>query len=150
MGSVVVSKCVNHRRTCFSSPQEIKFRIVLCYEIEPHYSDVIMGAIASQITSIMIVYSPAYSGTDQSKHQNSASLAIVRGIHQWPAHMASNAENVSIWWRHYGSIAPISPRITWLKPVICFPHCQLTYSERIGHLCLVNVTNNVYCDNNIS
>ena len=34
-----------------------------------HYSDVIMGAIASQITSLTIVYSTVYSGTDQRKHK---------------------------------------------------------------------------------
>ena len=41
-----------------------------------------MGAIASQITSLTIVYSIVYSDTDQRKHQSSASLAFVRGIHQ--------------------------------------------------------------------
>ena len=59
-----------------------------------------MGAIASQITSLTIVYSIVYSDADQRKHQSSASLAFVRGIH--PAQMASYAENVSIWWRHHG------------------------------------------------
>ena len=49
-----------------------------------HYSDVVMGAIASQITSLMLVYSTVYSGEDQRKHQSSASLAFVRGIHRWP------------------------------------------------------------------
>ena len=49
-----------------------------------HYSDVIMGAIASQITSVSIVYSTVCSGADQRKHQSSPSLASVRGIHQWP------------------------------------------------------------------
>ena len=39
-----------------------------------------MGTVASQITSLMIVYSIVYSGTDQRKHQSSASLALVRGI----------------------------------------------------------------------
>ena len=48
------------------------------------YSDVIMGAIASQITSLTIVYSSVYSGADQRKHQSSASLAFVRGIHRRP------------------------------------------------------------------
>ena len=47
------------------------------------YSDVIMGAMASQITSLTIVYSTVYSGADQRKHQSSASLAFVRGIHRW-------------------------------------------------------------------
>ena len=49
-----------------------------------HYDDVIMGAIASQITSLTIVYSIVYSDADQRKHQSSVSLAFVRGIHRWP------------------------------------------------------------------
>ena len=49
-----------------------------------HYDDIIMGTIASQITSLTIVYSIVYSGADQSKHQSSASLAFVWGIHRGP------------------------------------------------------------------
>ena len=49
-----------------------------------HYNDVIMGAMASLITSVSIVYSSVYSGADQIKHQSSASLAFVRGMHRWP------------------------------------------------------------------
>ena len=43
-----------------------------------HYADVIM----IEITSLMVVYSIVNSGADQSKHQNSASLAFVWGIHR--------------------------------------------------------------------
>ena len=43
-----------------------------------------MDAIASQITSLTIVYSIVYSDADQRKHQSSASLAFVRGIHRGP------------------------------------------------------------------
>ena len=43
-----------------------------------------MSAMASQITSLTIVYSIVYSGADQIKHQSSASLAFVSGIHRWP------------------------------------------------------------------
>ena len=49
-----------------------------------HSNDVIMSAMASQITSRAIVYQSVYSGADQRKHQSSASLAFVRGIHRWP------------------------------------------------------------------
>ena len=49
-----------------------------------HYGDVIMRAMASQIACVSIVCSTICSGTDQRKHQSSASLAIVRGIHRWP------------------------------------------------------------------
>ena len=54
------------------------------YNTIKHYSDVIMGAMASQITRLTIVYSTIYSGTDQRKHQSSASLAFVWEIHRWP------------------------------------------------------------------
>ena len=43
-----------------------------------------MGAIATQITSLMVVYSTVYSDADQGKHQSSASLAFVWGIHRGP------------------------------------------------------------------
>ena len=119
------------------------------YLISIHYGDVIMGTIASQITSLAIVYPAIYSDADQRKHQSPASQAFVREIHrrpvhwnenviilmkssslaapkvvkmttfgaasdetfikmmtfsfqcEFPAQMASNAENVSIWWRHH-------------------------------------------------
>ena len=49
-----------------------------------HYDDVIMTTLASQITSLAVVYSTVYSDADQRKHQSSASLAFVRGIHRGP------------------------------------------------------------------
>ena len=42
-----------------------------------------MGVTVCQITSLTIVCSTIYSDADQRKHQNSASLAFVQGIHQW-------------------------------------------------------------------
>ena len=57
---------------------DIILRII--YAIEWHNSDVIMSAMASQITGDSIVC----SGANQRKHQSSASLAFVRGIHRWP------------------------------------------------------------------
>ena len=47
-----------------------------------HYNDVIMSSMASQITSLTIVYPSVYSGVNQRKHQSSASPAFVRGIHR--------------------------------------------------------------------
>ena len=49
-----------------------------------HYVDVIMGVIASEITSLTIVYSAVYSEADQRKNQIPASLAFVRGVHRGP------------------------------------------------------------------
>ena len=47
-----------------------------------HYVDVIMTTMAYQITSLTVVYSTVYSDADQRKHQSSASLAFVWGIHR--------------------------------------------------------------------
>ena len=57
---------------------------VWCRNQESLYNDVIMGVMTSQITSLTIVYSSVYSDADQRKHQSSASLAFVRGIHRGP------------------------------------------------------------------
>ena len=65
-----------------------------------------MNMMASQITSLTIVYWTVYSGADQTKKQSSASLAFVWGAvtGEFPAQRVSNAENVPIWWRHYDLI----------------------------------------------
>ena len=43
-----------------------------------------MGGIASQITSLIIVYSTVYAGADQRKHQSYASMAFVWEFHRSP------------------------------------------------------------------
>ena len=65
-------------------------RFKVCSYLSPggeqsiRYSDVIMSAMASQITSFTIGYSTVYSCADKKTHQSSVSLAFVWGIHQWP------------------------------------------------------------------
>ena len=49
-----------------------------------HYNDIMMTTMAPEITSLTVVYSIVYSDADQRKHQSSASLAFVRGIHRGP------------------------------------------------------------------
>ena len=100
-----------------------------------HYSDVVMGAMASQITSLVIVYSTVFSG-DQRKHQSSASLTFVRVI-------------VSIWWRHHvhpmscndsllASVASFT--CTWWNKVVVILACRCIidfgnlYLTAMGHL----------------
>ena len=66
-----------------------------------------MGAISSQITSLSIVYSTVYFKEPFISKKTSklrvtglcAENSPVTG--EFPAQMASNAENVSIWWRHH-------------------------------------------------
>ena len=50
--------------------------------VQYHNDDVIMTPMAPQITRLAVVYSIVYSGVDKKKHQSSASLAFVRGIHR--------------------------------------------------------------------
>ena len=84
------------------------FTVMNTSEYDFHYSDVIMDSMASQITSLTIAYSAVYSGENQRKHQSSASLAFVGNspvTGEFSAQMASNAEIVSIWWRHHAETA---------------------------------------------
>ena len=62
-----------------------------------------MGAMAAQITSITIVYSGVSWGADHRKHQSFTSLAFVNSpvTGEFPAQMASYAENFSIWRRQH-------------------------------------------------
>ena len=48
-----------------------------------HYTDIIMSAMASQITSVSIVCSTVGPGADQRKHQSSVSLTFAWGIQWW-------------------------------------------------------------------
>ena len=69
-----------------------------------HYYGVILGTMASQITSLTIVYSTVYSSTDKRKHQSSVTGRCAGkspGTSEFPTLMASTTENVSIWWRHH-------------------------------------------------
>ena len=68
-----------------------------------HYSDVIMGAIASEITSLTIVFSTVYSDADQRKSKLRVTGLCAENAPrtgEFPVQMISNAENVSIWRRH--------------------------------------------------
>ena len=72
-----------------------------------HYNDVIMTPMVSQITSLTIVYSSVYSDADQRKHQSSAPLAFVRGIHRSPVNSPHKRpvtrKMLPFGWRHHGS-----------------------------------------------
>ena len=77
----------------------------LAADIASHYDDVTMRLMASQSTSLTIVYSTVYSGADKKKTSKLRVTGLCAGnspgTGEFPAQMASNAENVSIWWRHH-------------------------------------------------
>ena len=77
---------------------------ILMISSDKHYSDVIMSAMASQITGVSITY---FSDADQRKYQKAPRHWLlcegnspVNG--EFPAQRDSNGENVFIWWRHHG------------------------------------------------
>ena len=70
--------------------------------LKHHYNDVIMSAMASQITGLTIVYSSVCSRADK-KISKLRVTGFCEGnspvTSEFPAQRASNTENVSIWWR---------------------------------------------------
>ena len=86
-----------------------------------------MGAIASQITNLTIVYSTVYSDADERKYQSSASLAFVRGIHRgpvnsphkWPVTRKMFPIDDVIMWNNYESITQM-----WYQVLDCAESSQ--------------------------
>ena len=99
-----------------------------------HYDDVIMGAIASQITSLTIVYSIVYSDADQRKHQSSASLAFVRGIHRGPVNSPHK-------WPVTRKMLPFDDVIMWVTVVVCEVRC-VTYLIKL-HIILKRIARSI-------
>ena len=73
-----------------------------------HYDDIIMGAMASQITSLMIVFLNRLFRRGSIKTSKLRVTGLCAGnsprTGEFPAQMASNAENISISWRHHEMI----------------------------------------------
>ena len=91
----------HHMASGITKPQWVKDYQPDCRTV--HYSDVIINAMASQIISLTIVYSTRHRSRKTPKlrvtdlcARNSPETG------EFSAQRASNAENVSIWWRHHG------------------------------------------------
>ena len=79
----------------------------LLYSSPPwYYNDVIMSAMAPQITSLTTVYLNRLFKAQIKGKSKLRVTGLCEGnspvTGEFPAQMASNAENVSIWWRHHG------------------------------------------------
>ena len=95
-----------------------------------------MGAMVSQITGLTIVYSTIYSGTDQRKHQSSASLTFVRGIHRWPV-------NSSHKWPVARKMFPLYDVIMeWLVRKCAQYYTQIQW--RLSFACVISMSNIFY------
>ena len=85
-------------------------------------NDIIMSAMASQITVFSIVLLNRYSGADQRKHQNSASLAFVRGIHWWPVNSLHK-------WPVMREIFPFADVIMDISPGTFWPRRRMEWLQ---------------------
>ena len=99
-----------------------------CVHISLHYGDVIMGAIASQITSLTIVYSTVYSDADQRKHQSSASLVFAWGSHRGPVTSPHK-------WPVMRKMFPFYDVIIWYK--VCAEIYRAKWNLYVFYLCLL-------------
>ena len=110
------NKCHHcHNGTKHNKPVYIFHKIHSKYIFSlSNYSDVIMSPTAFQITGIPIVCSTVYSGANQRRHQSSASLAFVRGIHWWPVDSPPKG--------------PVIQKMFSFDDVIMIPLCFSTWS----------------------
>ena len=99
-----------------------------------HYNDVIISTIASQITSLTIVFSTVYSDVAQRKHQSATSLPFERGIHRGPVNSPHK-------W-------PVTRKMFPFDDVIMVQPVTLAYApvQSQSHA-KIDLLNYQYCDN---
>ena len=109
-----------------------------------HFNDVIIGAIASLITSLTIVYTIVYPDADLGKHQSSASLAFVWGIHRGPVNFPHKGpvtrkmipfDDVIMKREHYSYLCWID--LLWLILSTMGDPLNLTF--RRGYICFIPI-----------
>ena len=100
-----------------------------------HYDDVIMSALLSEITSPTIVYSTVYSRRRSKKTSKLRVTGLCAGnssvTGEFHAQRASNAENVSIWWRHHDPFDfRKEPPKCWLMGLVHLPANKTRYTSK--------------------
>ena len=147
---------INHERVSDIQPSIVAREAQISgYKASPaniwvhDYNDLIMSGMAYRVTSLTIVYSTVYTGADEQKHQSSASLAFVRGIHRWPVNslhkgpvtrkmfplddvimifgMTSGSYSTVCILSHYHHYADLTKRIQYIKPL---------YKYKLPSMCL--------------
>ena len=103
-----------------------------------------MSVMASQISSLMIIYSTLYSGADQRTHQSYVSLAFVRGIHRWPLNFPHKG---SVTWKMF-PFGGIIMRFVYLTAITLNDLC--TWSRQILHVALSVECSHYWCQTGMS
>ena len=121
-----------------------KGTVCYCF-ISTHYTDLIMSAMASQFTSLTIVYSTVYSSANLRKHPSFASLAFVRGIHRGPVNFPHK-------WPVTRKMFPFYDVI--MNPLLVLMYQSISYYvpnlfHRISnHSCILHPLSALYCAGN--
>ena len=101
-------------KTLLPSNLPRSFAELMRHLMQNHYSDIIMGTMASQITSLTIVYSTISFRCRSKKTSKLRVTGLCAGnspvTGEFSAQMATNVENVPIWWRHH---------VNWLSELHC-------------------------------
>ena len=122
-----------------TSVYETKMNVVACARLTfqtfnlQHYDGVIMGAMASQITNLTIVYSRRRSKRTSKFRITGLCEGNSPVTGEFSEQMANNAENISIWWRHH-----VTRKITCFA-VHANPNCSTFTSIAIHLVCAVTV-----------
>ena len=109
-----------------------------------------MGMMASQITSLTVVYSTVYSWRRSKETSKLRVTGLCEGnsplTDEFLAQMARNAENVSIWWRHHERLhayndEAMQDEVEWYSFVLMFSTPDTESALQLHKIILVVVVN---------
>ena len=104
----------------------IFLKILIIDSLSCHYGDVIVSAMASQITGVLIGYLTLLFRRRSKETSKLRITGLCEGnssvTGEFPAQRASNAKNVSIWWRHHVLVQAgvIHPRLGLYSPCVAY------------------------------
>ena len=111
-----------------------------------------MITMASQITSLTIVYSTVYSGTDEKWTSKLHVTGLCEGnspvTGEFPSQRVSNEENASIWWHRHEIISEMGPWLILSVPSQLRPHrtwwmARLPQRQRIKYGIIASQTETI-------
>ena len=115
----------------------------------PHYSDVIMGAMAFKITTVSIVYNRLF----RRRSKKTSKLRVTGPCEgnspvtgEFPTQRASNAKNASIWWRHHAhwNNKIVRKRMRFFEDKLCLKMClSLQLLVTSNHFFFIHYGNNL-------
>ena len=101
-------------------------------QIIHHYNDVIMCAMASQITNLTIIYATVYSRRGSKKTSKLRPLAFVRGIHRWPVNSPHKGPVMRKLFP-YDDVIMYPHHLRWIRYLVGISSTEITFVTRRWH-----------------